>query len=112
MTTKPQLFLVALILCCSFAAVHGSPRGRCYCLRTFSKRVLVQTIKKVEVIPISGHCRRIEIIVTRKNDSKVCVDPNAYWLDSMLDFLKKKTMNDGNPNDGNPTAVPSTSLST
>ncbi|XP_053180873.1 C-X-C motif chemokine 10-like [Scomber japonicus] len=117
MTTKSLLLLVALILCCTFAAVHGSPSGRCYCLRTSSKPFPVHTIKKVEVIPISGNCRWKQIIVTKKNDKKFCIDPNVSWLDSLFNFLKRKNTNDGNPNDGNliggnSTAVPTSHPST
>ncbi|XP_067428599.1 C-X-C motif chemokine 10 isoform X1 [Thunnus thynnus] len=102
MTTKPLLLLAALILCCCFASLHAGPQG-CKCIRTTTTRIRTQFIKKVEVIPIQGRCRHTEIIVTRRDNVKFCIDPNVEWLNSLLDNLKKKSM----PN--NSTAMPRTS---
>ncbi|XP_033475087.1 C-X-C motif chemokine 13 [Epinephelus lanceolatus] len=104
MMTKPLLLLVALTLCCCIASMHALQAGRCQCARTTSNVVPVQIIKKIEVFPITGYCRRTEVIVTRKNNSRVCVDPNAEWANSLLKRLQSKNQNS--------TAKPSTAAST
>nr|XP_046241848.1 C-X-C motif chemokine 10 [Scatophagus argus] len=87
--TKPLLLLAALTLCCCITALHAFPRQGCRCLDTRSAPVLVRVIEKIEVIPISGRCRQTEIIITRKNGSKVCVDPQAKWFKSLFSNLQK-----------------------
>ncbi|XP_049906852.1 C-X-C motif chemokine 13 [Epinephelus moara] len=104
MTTKPLLLLVALTLCCCIASLQARQAGRCQCAGTTSNVVPVRIIKKIEVFPITGYCRRIEVVVTRKNDSRVCVKPNAEWVNNLLKRLQSKNQNS--------TAKPSTAAST
>ncbi|XP_045891658.1 interleukin-8-like [Micropterus dolomieu] len=89
MTTKP-LLLAALALCCCIATLHASPRQWCRCIRTSSSPINRRVIQKIEVIPISGQCRQTEIIITRRNGSKVCVKPNEKWI---IDLLCNLQMN-------------------
>ncbi|KAK5870720.1 hypothetical protein PBY51_003644 [Eleginops maclovinus] len=89
MTTKPLLLLSALMLCCCIASLHAFPRERCLCIRTTPSPIRVGVIRRIEVIPISGLCRRIEIIVTRKNGSKVCVNPAADWVNRLISNLQR-----------------------
>ncbi|XP_070689651.1 C-X-C motif chemokine 10-like isoform X2 [Pempheris klunzingeri] len=89
MTTKPLLLLLAaLTLCCCITSLQAYPRA-CLCLRTTSTPIRPQAIEKIEVIPISGKCRRIEIIVTRRNGSRVCVTPTAKWVIMLLSRLQR-----------------------
>ncbi|KAM7391083.1 hypothetical protein PAMP_021799 [Pampus punctatissimus] len=92
MMTKPLLLLIALTLCCCFASLDGRAIPGCHCIGHSSNQVSDKMIKKFEVIPISGRCRRTEIIVTRWNNTKICIDPNAVWLDELMQTLKKKSM--------------------
>ncbi|GAA6223731.1 C-X-C motif chemokine 13 isoform X1 [Lates japonicus] len=90
MMPKPLLFLAALTLCCCIATLHASPRnGWCSCIRTVPRVIPRGAIKKIEVMPISGRCRRTEIIVTRKDGYRVCVDPKAKWINDMLTSLPR-----------------------
>ncbi|XP_070761169.1 C-X-C motif chemokine 10 [Enoplosus armatus] len=91
MTTKP-LLLVALTVCCCIATLHAFDINRCRCIRTTSSPVAVRVIKKIEVIPISGYCRRTQIIITRKNGTKVCVNPNVTWINNLLSNLQNKNV--------------------
>uniref|UniRef100_A0A3Q3GXY3 Interleukin-8-like n=1 Tax=Labrus bergylta TaxID=56723 RepID=A0A3Q3GXY3_9LABR len=68
----------------------SSPGSGCFCIRTTSAPIPVRVISRIEVIPASGHCRQIEIIVTRKNGSKVCADPNGKWGKFVIRILLKK----------------------
>ncbi|XP_059193806.1 interleukin-8 [Centropristis striata] len=90
MTTKPLILLAALTLCCCFASLQARPRQSCMCLRTLSNPIPVRIIKDIKVVPISGHCRRVEMIVTRRNGSQVCVDPAAKWINDLLRNLQNK----------------------
>ncbi|XP_034072612.1 interleukin-8-like [Gymnodraco acuticeps] len=88
MMTKATLLLSALMLCCCIASLQAFPRQRCMCNRTISSPMPVRVIKRIEVIPISGLCRRTEIIVTRRNGSQVCVNPAANWVYVLISNLK------------------------
>ncbi|XP_034072603.1 growth-regulated alpha protein-like [Gymnodraco acuticeps] len=87
MMTKATLLLSALTLCCCIASLQAFPRERCMCIQTISS-MPVRVIKRIEVIPISGYCRRTEIIVTRRNGSQVCVNPAANWVYVLISNLK------------------------
>uniref|UniRef100_A0A4W6CPW4 Chemokine interleukin-8-like domain-containing protein n=1 Tax=Lates calcarifer TaxID=8187 RepID=A0A4W6CPW4_LATCA len=90
MMPKPLLLLAALTLCCCIATLHASPRnGWCSCIRMVPRVIPRGAIKKIEVMPISGRCRRTEIIVTRRDGYRVCVDPKAKWINDMLTSLPR-----------------------
>ncbi|XP_033973516.1 interleukin-8-like isoform X3 [Trematomus bernacchii] len=91
MMTKAALLLSALTLCCCIASLQAFPRVRCMCIRTISSPMPVRVIKRIEVIPISGLCRRTEIIVTRRNGSKVCVNPAANWVNVLISNLQRRS---------------------
>ncbi|XP_044051175.1 C-X-C motif chemokine 13 [Siniperca chuatsi] len=86
-----SLLLATLALCCCITTLHAYIQPGCRCIRTTSSPVAVRVIQKIEVVPISGRCRRIEIIVTRKNNSKVCVNPNVKWINKLLSDLQSST---------------------
>ncbi|XP_040010501.1 growth-regulated alpha protein [Xiphias gladius] len=90
MMPKPLLLLAAVTLCCCITTLHAIPRRGCRCMRTTSQGIPVRAIRKIEVIPISGHCRQTEIIITRKNNHKVCINPEAKWVNELLRNLQKK----------------------
>ncbi|XP_070820503.1 C-X-C motif chemokine 10 [Chaetodon trifascialis] len=102
MMTKPLLLLAALTLCCCIATLHAAPRQGCLCIRTTSNHVALRVIEKIEVFPISGRCRRTEIIITRRNGSKICVNPEANWVKNLLSNFQR------NNTTSSSTAVPST----
>ncbi|KAM4576433.1 C-X-C motif chemokine 13-like isoform 1-T1 [Odontesthes bonariensis] len=82
---KPLIILAALTLFCCITTLHAASWSGCRCIRTVSKPVPLGVIDKIEVIPPSGRCRRVERIIYRKNGSKVCINPNAEWF---LGFLR------------------------
>ncbi|XP_030272901.1 C-X-C motif chemokine 13 [Sparus aurata] len=91
MMMKPLLLLAALTLC--IGTLHAFPRRQtCLCIRTISTRVPLRVIKKVEVFPVSGHCRHTEVIITRKNNTKVCIDPEAGWFKDLMNHVKENSM--------------------
>ncbi|XP_071368630.1 C-X-C motif chemokine 13-like isoform X2 [Centroberyx affinis] len=91
MPTKP-LLLAALTLCCVLVlhVVPSMSELRCRCRQTSATPIPQRSIKKLEFMPAGGHCRQVEIIVTRRNGMVVCVDPEAEWIKKILDLLLKR----------------------
>ncbi|XP_034451330.1 alveolar macrophage chemotactic factor [Hippoglossus hippoglossus] len=89
MLQKPLLLLAALTLCCCITSLHAFRRRGCHCIRTTTEEVPAKCIKKIEVFAVSGQCRRTEILITRKNGYKVCVDPEVDWVLSLLQKLQR-----------------------
>ncbi|XP_050801193.1 C-X-C motif chemokine 9-like isoform X1 [Gopherus flavomarginatus] len=57
---------------------------RCRCRKQTSDVISASKIRFIEVIPQGIQCRRKEIILTLKNTQKVCVHPNAPWIQLLL----------------------------
>ncbi|XP_069578729.1 interleukin-8 isoform X2 [Brachyistius frenatus] len=87
---KPLLLLTLLTLSSCIASLHAFTRMGCRCKGTISHPVPPSVIKKIEVTPASGHCRWTEIIVTRRNGSKICINPEAKWLPELFSILQKR----------------------
>ncbi|KAM4576434.1 C-X-C motif chemokine 13-like isoform 2-T2 [Odontesthes bonariensis] len=87
---KPLIILAALTLFCCITTLHAASWSGCRCIRTVSKPVPLGVIDKIEVIPPSGRCRRVERIIYRKNGSKVCINPNAEWFLGFLRAMDRK----------------------
>ncbi|XP_029943662.1 C-X-C motif chemokine 13-like [Salarias fasciatus] len=81
------LVLAALTLCCCFTCLHSSPPRHCRCIGVVPCCVPRRFIRKIEVIPNSGNCRRTEVIITRKNNSTDCVSPNDPRLKGLLQSM-------------------------
>uniref|UniRef100_A0A3P9ITR7 Chemokine interleukin-8-like domain-containing protein n=1 Tax=Oryzias latipes TaxID=8090 RepID=A0A3P9ITR7_ORYLA len=62
---------------------------KCQCLRT-SKTVQPSLIKKVQEFPPRPYCSKLEIIITLKNNVKVCLDPTHKFAKAVLESTKVK----------------------
>lgn len=119
MLKNPELGQEKWNISTTFAALLG-----CRCLRTKRNLVPLTVIKKIEVFPISGYCRRVEIMwvsvwfsihqkasvlypvtrnhscdtyihrLTRRNGSKICIEPNERWLKDLLNRWFYLTLNE------------------
>nr|XP_043882802.1 cytokine SCM-1 beta [Solea senegalensis] len=87
---KALLLVALLTFCCCITTLHAMPRHSCRCIHTTLQRIPTRAIFKMEVIRVSGQCRRTEIIITTKRNFTVCVDPNATWVNGLLSELQKK----------------------
>lgn len=113
-SVNPESGLENWNILATFAAFSG-----CHCLGTVKKPVPYRVIKKIEMVPISGHCRRPETMwvsiwawihemtsvldlvtrklthvsrcsrLTRKNGFKMCIDPNQKWFKVLLSQIQK-----------------------
>ncbi|XP_051893274.1 interleukin-8-like isoform X5 [Pristis pectinata] len=82
---------ILILLLCAIAA-QGVPipgaQGRCQCIQTSSHVIRPKVIQSLKYIPRGSHCENTEIIVTLKNKKKVCVDPDAKWLQFLITAKK------------------------
>ncbi|XP_036072785.1 C-X-C motif chemokine 2-like [Oryzias melastigma] len=76
---------------------------KCRCLRT-SQRVDESLIRTVEELPPRPYCAKDEIIVTLKDNKKVCLDPTHKFTKAVLASMKK--------NSGKPAKVRTTTATT
>ncbi|KAM9392401.1 alveolar macrophage chemotactic factor [Pholidichthys leucotaenia] len=86
------LVLLLTALCCCFTALHAFSWHGCRCLKTSSTQIPAQAVKKIEVTPASGHCRKTEILITRRNGLRVCIPPEAPWFPQLLSSLQKENV--------------------
>uniref|UniRef100_A0A3B3CCW4 Chemokine interleukin-8-like domain-containing protein n=1 Tax=Oryzias melastigma TaxID=30732 RepID=A0A3B3CCW4_ORYME len=80
--TKMKLITQSIILLVCGLICHSAIL-KCRCLRT-SKMVNPSLIKKVEELPPRPYCAKNEIIVTLKDNKKVCLDPTHKFFEKML----------------------------
>ncbi|XP_055365019.1 C-X-C motif chemokine 2-like [Betta splendens] len=63
---------------------------RCRCIKK-EKRPIRRYIQTVVVHPANSHCSEVEIIATlKKNGRRICLDPKAPWVTSILQGDKPK----------------------
>ncbi|XP_075903403.1 C-X-C motif chemokine 2 [Nelusetta ayraudi] len=110
--TKSLLLLAALTLCCCMASLHAFSGPSCQCLWTSPRRIPLRLIRKIEITPITGGCRRTEAIITRKNGSKVCVDPTVPWFIEVVARAQKVQRVASSPATASPTTAPPTASPT
>ncbi|XP_072290141.1 growth-regulated alpha protein [Eucyclogobius newberryi] len=93
MAARTVLCAAALLLC--VAALHAMPRLGCRCVRTSAQPISLSSIRSIQVLPVSGYCRRTEIRITRRNRRVVCVKPDEEWVHQMLlDVQRNQSLSD------------------
>ncbi|XP_040928026.1 permeability factor 2 [Betta splendens] len=94
MTSAALLLLLAAgtLLCC-FNITPAFARESCDCISYSVTPVPRRGIKKVEMIPPAGHCRRTEIIVTMKSGKVFCTKPGTRWIDELFRNLQERELN-------------------
>ncbi|XP_072108023.1 alveolar macrophage chemotactic factor-like [Mobula birostris] len=82
--------ILILLLCAIAAQGVPTPRaqGQCKCIRTSFDVIHPKFIRSLKYIPRGSRCGRAEIIVTLKNEKKLCVDPDARWLQALITAMK------------------------
>ncbi|XP_068260298.1 C-X-C motif chemokine 2-like [Nyctibius grandis] len=64
---------------------------RCKCIKSTARVISLGLILAIDVTPPGIHCRRKEIVLTLKKDKKVCVAPEAPWIQLLLHKLLQST---------------------
>ncbi|KAI7812721.1 C-X-C motif chemokine 13 [Triplophysa rosa] len=94
MTLRTHLLLAATAVCC-FTALLAFPmdgfatNNKCRCITTTTSIIPPRLFKRIEILPQGAHCRQTEIVITKKNNQIVCVDPDAKWINNVLSKVMK-----------------------
>ncbi|KAF4074359.1 hypothetical protein AMELA_G00238520 [Ameiurus melas] len=95
MPRRAKLLLAVTALCC-FATVFAFPMEgftmdhQCRCLSTTNSYINSRWFQRIEILPAGPHCRNIEIIITLKDKKTVCVDPEADWVQKLINKVIKR----------------------
>ncbi|XP_025945900.1 C-X-C motif chemokine 13-like [Apteryx rowi] len=63
---------------------------RCKCIKSTSQVVGLGMILAIDVISPGIYCRRKEIILSLKRNKKVCVAPEAPWIQLLIHRLMQR----------------------
>uniref|UniRef100_A0A669E9G9 Chemokine interleukin-8-like domain-containing protein n=1 Tax=Oreochromis niloticus TaxID=8128 RepID=A0A669E9G9_ORENI len=81
---------IVLLACMAFCTSLGKFIPRCRCLKT-SKSVWIALIAQLKVDEPRPHCNRREVIVTLKDGSERCLDPESKFTKTLLEKLNLKS---------------------
>ncbi|XP_045853208.1 C-X-C motif chemokine 10 [Meles meles] len=86
-----------LIFCLIFLTLNGtqgiplSRTTRCTCISISDGSINPRSLEKLEVIPASQSCPRVEIIATlKKNGEKRCLNPASKKIKILLKAISKE----------------------
>ncbi|XP_075565503.1 C-X-C motif chemokine 2-like [Pelecanus crispus] len=65
---------------------------RCKCIKSTAQVINLGLILAIDVTPPGIHCRRKEIILTLKKNKKVCVAPEAPWIQLLIRKLMQRNV--------------------
>ncbi|KAM4708984.1 interleukin-8-like [Discoglossus pictus] len=94
-----KIISVALFFCLLYTTVSEARiriELRCQCLQTHSSFIPLREIKSVELIPAGPNCEIVEVILTKKSGVLVCLDPNAPWVQKIINRLLESNSNTSN----------------
>ncbi|XP_065592545.1 C-X-C motif chemokine 13-like [Cyrtonyx montezumae] len=63
---------------------------RCKCVKVTAQVIGLGLILAIDVTPPGIHCRRKEIVLTLKRNKKVCVAPEAPWIQLLIHKLTQR----------------------
>ncbi|KAL0596038.1 C-X-C motif chemokine 13, partial [Plecturocebus cupreus] len=61
---------------------------RCKCVQETSAFIPLRLIDRIQILPRGHGCPRREIIIWRKNNSVVCLNPRAEWIQRLMEMLR------------------------
>ncbi|XP_016153191.1 PREDICTED: C-X-C motif chemokine 2-like [Ficedula albicollis] len=64
---------------------------RCKCIKSTAHVINLGLILTIDVTPPGIHCRRKEVILTLKKNRKVCVAPEAPWIQLLIHKLTQRS---------------------
>ncbi|XP_074946133.1 C-X-C motif chemokine 2-like isoform X1 [Phalacrocorax aristotelis] len=65
---------------------------RCKCIKSTAHVINLGLILAIDVTPPGIHCRRKEIVLTLKKNKKVCVAPEAPWIQLLIYKLTQRNI--------------------
>ncbi|XP_077087443.1 alveolar macrophage chemotactic factor [Siphateles boraxobius] len=89
MSLNSYLLLAAIAVCCftthmAFPMDGFANNNKCQCLATTSAVIPPRLFQKIEILPAGAHCRKIEILITKKDNKTVCINPEARWIKNII----------------------------
>ncbi|KAM3832125.1 C-X-C motif chemokine 13 [Vipera latastei] len=89
MSNRVFLGLSVLLIACHIAgaSIFDPLNLSCKCARVTSSFIRPAKYAKVEILPPGVACKRMEIIITLKNNHKVCIDSKAKWVNNLLNMM-------------------------
>ncbi|KAM4709329.1 interleukin-8-like [Discoglossus pictus] len=99
-TKKNILTFLAVCLTCAVMTEGMSlarvTELRCLCVKTHSSFIHPKHFQTVQLFPKGASCENVEVIVTLKTGSEVCLEPTAPWVQKIINriFENSKTKKD------------------
>ncbi|XP_006079228.1 C-X-C motif chemokine 10 isoform X2 [Bubalus kerabau] len=88
---KSGFLIFCLILLTLSQGIPLSRNTRCSCIEISNGSVNPRSLEKLEVIPASQSCPRVEIIATmKKNGEKRCLNPESKTIKNLLKAINKQ----------------------
>ncbi|XP_055496319.1 interleukin-8 [Leucoraja erinacea] len=93
MKIQATFLLIAAVVIC--LAAHGlclaNPKiTRCRCVKVSSHFIHPRKFQHIDIFPQNSYCRKVEIIITLKDDAKICVNPQAAWVKKVINILTER----------------------
>ncbi|XP_006754616.1 PREDICTED: C-X-C motif chemokine 10 [Myotis davidii] len=86
--------LIFCLILLTLSETQGIPLNRttrCSCIKISNQPVNPRSLEKLEMIPASPSCPRVEIIATmKKNGEKICLNPESKIIKNILKAINKK----------------------
>ncbi|XP_018970307.1 C-X-C motif chemokine 13-like [Cyprinus carpio] len=95
MSLLSYLLLAATAACC-FTTLFALPMDgvatnrNCQCVTTSSSIIPTRLFQRIEILPPGAHCRKTEILITKKDNKTVCINPEAQWIKKILTKVMSK----------------------
>ncbi|EPQ01681.1 C-X-C motif chemokine 10 [Myotis brandtii] len=87
--------LIFCLILLTLSETQGIPLNRttrCSCIKISNQPVNPRSLEKLEMIPASPSCPRVEIIATMKrNGEKICLNPESKIIKNILKAINKKS---------------------
>ncbi|XP_050965195.1 interleukin-8 [Labeo rohita] len=98
MSLLSYLLLAATAVYC-FTTVFALPmdgfdsNSRCRCVTTTSSVISPRLFQRIEILPPGAHCRKTEILITKKDNKTVCIDPEVQWINKVITRVMRSKRN-------------------
>uniref|UniRef100_A0A8C1HBJ3 Chemokine (C-X-C motif) ligand 11, duplicate 8 n=1 Tax=Cyprinus carpio carpio TaxID=630221 RepID=A0A8C1HBJ3_CYPCA len=84
---KMKMATFIVLICLLVVKVKGHSldvKGRCICADKGVNKVSLKAIEKVEIIPPSPSCKRMEIVVTMRGAEQKCLNPGSRFTNMQI----------------------------
>ncbi|GCC31583.1 hypothetical protein chiPu_0010043 [Chiloscyllium punctatum] len=71
---------------CMGKATHS----RCRCAAVISRFISPRKYQHIDIYPQGSFCRKVEVIITLKDGTKVCVNPKSNWVKRVINIMNEE----------------------